>query len=141
MKLLLSLVCDRANQGKDGRLFVDGQYHDLYAPGFPAKHDLTLVTVLEWDRSDHGRYTFTVELLDPDGNPSIRGSGYTEVVTADPEGPAARTYYLEPLVDVVFPKPGEYQFRIQVKGKWHEGPVLYLWENDEEPAAGELPKG
>lgn len=135
MNLLLSLVCDRATQGKDGRLFVDGQYHDLYAPGFPAKHDLTLVSVLEWDRSDHGRYTFTVELLDPEGNPSIRGSGYTEVVSADPDGPAARTYYLEPLTDVVFPMAGTYQFRIQVKGTWHQGPVLYLWESEDASGA------
>lgn len=132
MKLLLGLVCDRAQQGTDGRLFIEGQYHDLYAPGFPAKHDLTLVTILQWDRSDHGRYNFTVELLDPAGNPSLRGSGFTEVVDADPSGPQARTYYIEPLQEVVFPFPGEYRFRIQVKGQWHEGPLLYLWEAPEE---------
>lgn len=132
MKLLLGLVCDRAHQGPDGRLHVDGQYHDLYAPGFPAKHDLTLVTVLEWDRQDHGRFNFTVELLDPQGNPSLRGSGYTEVVEADPEGPAARTYYIEPLENVVFPLPGTYRFRIQAKGHWHDGPVLYLWETEDQ---------
>lgn len=138
MKLLLALVCDRATQDSEGRLHVSGQYHDLYAPGFPAKHDLTLVTILEWDRVDHGRYNFTVELLDPKGNPSLRGSGHTEVVQADPSGPQARTYYIEPLQDVVFPLAGEYRFRIQVKGQWHEGPVLYLWEAPEkgEPASG-----
>lgn len=132
MKLLLGLVCDRAHQGPDGRLHVEGQYHDLYAPGFPAKHDLTLVTVLEWDRNDHGRYNFTVELLDPRGNPSLRGSGYTEVVEPTEGGPAARTYYIEPLQNVVFPEAGPYRFRIQAKGAWHEGPVLYLWEAPQE---------
>ncbi len=136
MKLLLSCVCDRAVQQPDGRIFIEGQYNDLYAPGFPAKHDLTLVSVLEWDREDHGRYTFTVELQDPNGNPSIRGSGYTEVTDADPDGPAPRTYYLEPLREVVFPVEGTYTFRIQVKGKWHEGPTLYLWESDAEPGEG-----
>ena len=136
MKLLLGLVCDRAQQGSDSRLFIEGQYHDLYAPGFPAKHNLTLVTGLEWSRNDHGRYNFTVELLDPDGQPSLRGSGFTEVVSADPDGPQARTYYIEPLEDVVFPKAGEYRFRIQVKGTWHEGPVLYLWESPDEDEAG-----
>lgn len=128
MNLLLGLVCDRAHQAQDGRLHVEGQYHDLYAPGFPAKHDLTLVTVLEWSRSDHGRYNFTVELMDPNGKPSLRGSGYTEVVEAADDGPAARTYYIEPLKDVVFPVAGTYQFRIQVKGAWYDGPTLYLWE-------------
>lgn len=132
MKLLLGLVCDRAQQSPDGRLFIEGQYHDLYAPGFPAKHDLTLVTVLEWARSDHGRYNFTVELTDPEGNPSLRGSGYTEVVEAAEGGPQARTYYIEPLQEVVFPMAGEYRFRLQVKGQWYDGPALYLWEQQED---------
>lgn len=131
MNLLLGLVCDRAHHAPDGRLHIEGQYHDLYAPGFPAKHDLTLVTVLEWSRNDHGRYNFTVELMDPNGKPSLRGNGYTEVVAAAEGGPAARTYYIEPLKDVVFPVPGAYRFRIQVKGAWHEGPTLYLWEQSE----------
>jgi len=136
MKLLLGLVCDRARQGPDGRMFIEGQYHDLYASGFPAKHDLTLVTVLEWARTDHGRYNFIVELLDPKGNPSLRGSGFTEVVESDPNGPQARTYYIEPLQNVVFPLPGAYRFRIQVKGRWYDGPTLYLWERaEEDPAA------
>ena len=131
MNLLLGLVCDQAHQAPDGRLHIQGQYHDLYAPGFPAKHDLTLVTVLEWSRNDHGRYNFTVELIDPNGKPSLRGSGYTEVVEAAEGGPAARTYYIEPLKDVVFPVAGTYRFRIQVKGVWHDGPTLYLWEQSE----------
>lgn len=134
MQLLLSLVCDQATQDREGRLHVQGQYLDLYAPGFPAKHDLTLVMVLEWSRGDHGRYNFTMELLDPDGAPSLKGEGHTEVSTADPNGPAPRTYYIQRLEDVVFPKPGAYRFRIQVKGRWTDGPVLYLWETDEAPA-------
>lgn len=133
MRLLLSLVCDKASQDREGRLNVQGQYLDLYAPGFPAKHDLTLVMVLEWSREDHGRYNFTMELTDPNGKPSLKGEGHTEVSTADPGGPAPRTYYVQELEDVVFPVPGEYRFRIQVKGRWTDGPVLYLWETGEEP--------
>lgn len=138
MKLLLGLVCDKASQDGQGRLHVHGQYHDLYAPGFPAKHDLTLVLVLEWPRSDQGRYTFTVELIGPDGRPSLRGDGFTEVVAAAPDGPQARTTYIQPLKDVVFPVPGRYRFRVRVKGAWHEGPVLYLWRSEPGPTeAGE----
>ncbi len=136
MKILLSLVCDDARQHADGRLDIQGQYCDLYAPGFPAKHDLTFLAIFEWSRKDHGRYNFTVELVDPNGQPSLRGDGHTEVVDAPEGGPAARTYYIEPLEEVVFPVPGEYRFRIQVKGAWHDGPSLYLWEIPEghEPA-------
>jgi hypothetical protein len=129
MRLLLGLVCDSASQDREGRVHVRGQYHDLYASGFPAKHDLTLVVVLEWPRSDQGRYTFTVELMGPDGRPSLRGEGYTEVVAAPADGPPARTTYIQPLADVVFPVPGEYRFRVRAKGVWHEGPLVYLWRN------------
>jgi hypothetical protein len=129
MELLLGLVCDQARQDADGRLHVDGQYLDLYAPGFPAKHDLTLVLVLEWPRADQGRFAFSVELNAPSGSPSLRGEGFTEVVATDPSGPRARTTYIQPLSDVVFPEPGTYRFRVQVKGTWHEGPVLYLWQS------------
>ena len=136
MKILPSLICDRAQQAQDGRLFVEGQYCDLYAPGFPAKHNFTFVSIFEWSRNDFGRYNFTVELIGPNGNPTLRGEGHSEVVESDPSGPAARTYYIQALEDVVFPEAGEYRFRIQVKGEWHEGPVLYLWEA---PEAGEAP--
>lgn len=133
MNLLLGLVCDDAHQDREGRLHIRGQYLDLYAPGFPAKHDLTLVMVLEWPREDQGRYSFSVELTGPDDKPSIRGEGYTEVVATDSTRPPARTTYIQPLEEVVFPVAGTYRFRIQVKGSWHEGPTLYLWENDAAP--------
>lgn len=138
MNILLGLVCDDAHQDREGRLHIRGQYLDLYAPGFPAKHDLTLVLILEWPRSDQGRYTFTVELAAPSGKPSLRGEGYTEVVATDPTGPRARTTYIQPLEDVVFPEPGEYRFRVRVKGAWHDGPVLHLWEST---APGAEPAG
>lgn len=132
MRIALSLVCDRAHRDPDGRLHVEGQYLDLHAPGFPAKHDLTLVAVLQWDPGDHGRFSFSVELVAPDGRPNLRGEGYSEVGAAE-GGPPPRTYYIEPLQDVVFPEAGEYRFRIRVKGAWHEGPVLYLWQTGEDP--------
>lgn len=132
MKILLSLVCDEAHQDREGRLHVRGQYLDLYAPGFPAKHDLTLVAILEWTHGEQGRFNFTVELAGPSGKPSLRGDGYTEVVATEPRGPRARTYYIQPLEDVVFADPGEYRFRIRVKGEWHDGPILYLWETPDQ---------
>jgi len=131
VQLLLSLVCDNASQDREGRLHIEGQYLDLYAPGFPAKHNLTLVMVMGWSHEDHGRYAFTMELVGPDGKPSLRGEGHTEVSTADPAGPAPRTYYVQHLEDVVFPTAGEYRIRVRVKGRWTEGPVLYLWETAE----------
>jgi hypothetical protein len=135
MTILLGLVCDEARQDPEGRLHVSGQYHDLFAPGFPAKHDLTLVLVLEWPRQDQGRFNFTVELGGPGGEPCLRGEGYTEVVGTDPAGPPARTTYIQPLTDVVFPQAGPYRFRVRAKGQWSDGPLLYLWEVEKDGPA------
>lgn len=140
MKLLLALVCDDARPDHDGKLDIHGVFNDLYAPGFPAKQDrMVLVLVVEWDRSDQGRYRFKVELRDPDGRPSLTVEGHTDVDPRPDDRPPARTRLVLPLEEVVFPKPGPYRFDIRVKGVELEGPSLYLVRTDPppEPAAAE----
>jgi hypothetical protein len=70
MLLRFSAVCEDARTTPDGKIDVHGVYHDLAAPGFPARHErLVLVLVLEWDRADHGRYLFKADLEDEQGKP------------------------------------------------------------------------
>jgi hypothetical protein len=130
------LICDAARVDEWGRIDVRGQYHALSAPGFPAKHDLVLLLVLEWDRGDHGRYDFTVELFKPDGaSTSFAIRGGTEVATVPDDRPRARTRVVQPMEEVIFESPGEYRFRLRVKGRVFEGPRLFLMEG--EPAGGD----
>lgn len=125
------LICDAARFDEWGRLHLDAQYHQLTAPGFPAKHDLVLVLVIEWERDDHGRYDFAVEMLAPDGEtPKVGLRGQTEVDARTPDRPRARSPLVQSMKDVVFETAGEYRFRLRVKGRTFDGPRLYLREGE-----------
>lgn len=147
MELALGLVCDDARVDDDGKLDVRGAFHDLYAPGFPAKQErMVLVLILEWDRRDHGRYQFTVDLMDPEGRPSLTVRGHSDVDLREDGKAPARTRLVMPLEDVVFPVPGPYRFRVQVKGRELRGPAVHLvrTEPESEPVptgASDLPSG
>jgi len=116
----------------DGKMDVVGAFNDLAAPGFPAKQDrMVLVTTIEWDRGDEGRIGFRVDLLTPEGRPSLTIDGHTDVEPRDPSRPPPRTRLILPLEGVVFPLSGKYQFEIRIKGKKLRGPSLFLMEAPE----------
>jgi hypothetical protein len=91
--------------------------------------------VLEWDRADHGRYLFKADLEDDTGKPSLTVEGETEVHRPLPSHPPARSQLIMPIEDVVFPRAGQYAFRIQVKGQSLPGPGLYLMEAPDAPSS------
>lgn len=129
MHLRFSAICDDARPTPDGRVDVHGVYHDLSAPGFPARQDrLVLVLVLEWDRADHGRFRFKADLEHEQGDVSLTVEGEAEVHRPAPGSPPARSQLIMPLEDVVFPRAGTYAFRVKVKGRTLEGPSLFLME-------------
>jgi hypothetical protein len=129
MKLLFTAVCDDAGVSEEGKVDVQGVFHDLYAPGFPAKQDrLVLVLVIEWAEGAHGRYDFRADLMDPDGKPALTVRGQSEVEPGPPDRPPRRTQVLMPMEDVIFPIPGEYVFQVSAMGKRFRGPSLYLVE-------------
>ena len=138
--LHFSAVCDDARASSDGKIDLHGVYHDLSAPGFPAKQDrLVLVLVLEWDRSDHGRFLFKADLEDAEGNVSLTVEGETEVRAPAPGHPPARSQLIMPMESVVFPSPGQYRFRVKVKGETFDGPGIYLIEMPEALPDGDAP--
>lgn len=133
MHLRFSAICDDARPTPDGKLDVHGIYHDLAAPGFPARQDLlVLVLVLEWDREDHGRYLFKADLEGEDGKVSVTVEGETEVHRPAPDRPPARSQLIMPLEKIVFPRAGLYQFKIKVKGQTLDGPSVQLLEAPED---------
>lgn len=127
MRILAAAVCDHASATPGGKLDLHGIFHDLYAPGFPARQDrMTLVLVLEWERSDSGRFSFRVDVRGPGGQPTLTVEGQSEVSPRPADRPPPRTRVILPLENVVFPSPGRYEFRITAKGRTLRGPVLYL---------------
>jgi hypothetical protein len=117
MKVLYALVCDHAHLRSDGRVDVHGVLHELYAPGFPAQHRLTLVVVVEWSAKERGVIDFTLELLDPARSPVITITGQTEVSEESAQLRPARTPFVLPLDDVRFPTPGFYAVELEALGK------------------------
>lgn len=140
MKLIFSALCEHAEVRPDGRLDVHGAFHDLYAPGFPAKQDrMVLVLVVEWERSDQGSYQFRASLEDPDGAEMGRVEIDTEVRPTLATLPPPRTKLVTPLEEVVFARPGTHRFRVRIKGTDLEGPRVTLFEQPEgeDPDAGQ----
>jgi len=120
-------VCHDARTSPDGKLDLHGVYHDLSAPGFPAKQDhLVLVLVIEWGHEDHGRFQFKADLEDSEGNISLTVEGESEVRAVPEDHPPPRSQLIMPMDGVVFPKPGQYIFQVKVKGEIFQGPGIYL---------------
>ena len=135
MRILAAAVCDHAAATPDGKLNLQGIFHDLYAPGFPARQDrMTLVLSLEWDRSDAGLHSFRVDVRGPGGRPTLTVEGQSEVTPRPTDRPPPRTQLVMPLEDVVFPVPGRYEFEVKVKGNVLAGPTLHLVEVEVEGA-------
>lgn len=135
MRLRFSAICDDARPTPTGRIDAHGIYHDLAAPGFPAKQEhMVLVLVLEWDREDHGRYRFKADLEDDEGKVSLTVEGETEVQQPGEGQPPARSQLVMPIEEVVFPHAGQYTFRLKVKGRTLQGPGVYLMEVPEDQA-------
>lgn len=129
MHVLMMAFCEHAHLRPDGKLDVHGAFHDLGAPGFPAKQDeMVLVVAVEWGPEDGGRYRFKVELRGDGPHPSLTIDGETEVKPYAPGDRPARTFLVMPVKEVVFPTPGPYRLDLQVKGQTVHGPTLHLWQ-------------
>jgi len=100
---------------------------------------MTLVVVLEWDREDHGRHKFRVDMVGPDGTTALTVEGHSDVSQPDPNRPPPRTQIVMPMENVTFPEPGHYGFEIKIKGRTFPGPALYLMKADVPAAPADEP--
>ncbi len=129
MELQLALFCDDAQETPDGKLDIQGVFHDLFAPGFPAMQEqMVLILVLDWGRNDKGQFNLKAELVAPDGSVVLTVDGHSDVSPVPDGAPPPRTRLVMPLEKAVFPKPGRYHLRVMVKGKRFKGPSLHLVE-------------
>lgn len=129
MKILYALSCDHAEPKEDGRLDIHGVFHELFAPGFPAKHQMVFLLGVEWDVEAPGRRDFKIDLLDPSGSPALTIQGHTEVQEQMPSSPPPRTVLVMPIEDVRFPMAGTYEFRLTIEGESYPLAPLHLIED------------
>jgi hypothetical protein len=116
LRVLYGLICEQAGERHDGRLDAHGIFHQLYAPGFPAKQDHMVFCVgIEWDAGETGRHEFRIDLTDPTGSPALTINGHTEVADRVPGEAPPQTRLVMPLEGVVFPAAGTYTFDLVVR--------------------------
>jgi hypothetical protein len=127
MKPLLFLVADYANVTGDGKLNVMGIFQVINAYNFPARHSsMHLVAKLAPELSEYGqKRTFTVILMDTDGNHVLQISGEFDVPRGE-GGKKPEVNIILDLKDVILPKPGRYQFVLLIDKDQKDELTLYV---------------
>ena len=121
------LFCADAKTRPDGKLDIHGVFNELYAADFPARQDeMVLVGIVEWQRDLQGRIPFTVDLIDSDGLAIFSIEGHTDVDARPPSKAPAKTHFILPLKNVMFPAVGHYRVRINMNGSELAGPSMHL---------------
>jgi len=115
MKVLLLQAADYANITRDGKLNIMGIFSEINAPNFPARHpSMHLVAKLGAELGEYGQTRMLLILLkDSDGNDIMSLSAPIEI----PKGEGGRKPEVNAILelkDIVFPKPGPYQFIVLV---------------------------
>ncbi len=121
------LFCTDAGTGSDGKLDIHGVFNELLAPDFPARQDrMVLVGVVEWRRDVQGQVPFKMDLIDSESMSIFTIEGHTDVEAQSAGRAPAKTQFVLPLTNVMFPSPGHYQMRININGEDIDGPSMYL---------------
>ena len=124
--------CEHATERSDGRLDVHGVFHQLYAPGFPAKQEMMVLALsIEWDVEGVGSKEFKIDLMDPSGSPALTISGGTEIIARVPGDAPPQTRIVLPMQEVVFPQAGTYMFELKVGDETVRLAPLHLVESQD----------
>ncbi len=127
------LFCTDAGTGSDGKLDIHGVFNELLAPDFPARQDrMVLAGVVEWRRDVQGQVPFKMDLIDSEGMSIFTIEGHTDVEPQPQSTAPARTQFVLPLKNVMFPVPGRYQIRMDFDGHKTTGPSMYLLRSSDE---------
>jgi len=115
MRLLLFVAADCANITADNKLNVMGVFNEIRAAQFPARHpSIHLVVKLAAELGEYGqKRDLTVHLQAPDGEPILSLTGQVEV-PRPAGGTRPEVNAIFSIRDVVFQKPGPYQFVVLV---------------------------
>lgn len=134
MNIILACACDEARVRPDGKVDIHGLFNELSAPGFPAMQDrMTVVFMIEWDRSTEGRIPLRADLVDAKGERLLTIQGHTDVEQReDQERAPAQTRLVMPLEEVIFPKPGRYHFNLKIGDEEHQAISLFVKHVEDE---------
>ena len=85
-----------------------------------------LAGIIEWNAEVRGKVPFKMDLMDPEGLSIFTIDGHTDVEPKPPSRAPAKTQFVLPMTDVMFPAPGRYQMRVEINGEVLQGPSIHL---------------
>jgi hypothetical protein len=131
MRSLLFLAADYANVTREGKLNAMGIFNDVYSYEFPARYSsLHLVAKLGTELGEiEQTRDFTVSLLDEDAQPIFDLSGQFEIPKGE-RGRKPEVNLIFELKDIVFPRPGTYEFVLSIEKDQKEQLSLYVIKLD-----------
>ncbi len=134
MKLLAFLAADYANIEQSGKLNVMGIFNDINAAQFPAKRPSMHIVVklgAELGETNATRHV-TIKLIDEDGYELVNLSRDIELGSRV-AGRMPEFNFIVGLNDIVFPRPGRYEFVVLVDNDSKGEIPIYL--NEVSPSA------
>jgi hypothetical protein len=127
MKSILFLAADYANVSREGKLNVMGIFNSINSVTFPTRHSsMHLVAKLGAELGEYGQNRdFTIKLLGEDGAQIMDLSGQLQIPKGE-IGKKPEVNIIVELKDIVFPKPGPYQFVLLVDKDQKDELSLYV---------------
>lgn len=129
MEVVLLLAADHANVAQTGKLNVMGIFNDINAPTFPVRHPaMHLVVKLAAELGEFSQQRrVTVKLLDEDGVEMVNlGQDINLPIRAGARRPEFN--FIMELRDLVFPRPGVYEFAVYVDKDFKRSLPIYVHE-------------
>ena len=116
MRVLHILVADYANVAKESKINVMGIFNRIFAHEFPARQpEMHLVVKLDASPAEYDTVRkLTIKLLDETGKQEIVNWSRDIHIPVGSGAERAEINQILRLRDVVFPKPGTYQFSVIV---------------------------
>ncbi len=119
MDVRIAVLADYASISEGNKLNILGIFRAIMAPSEPVVHSqMQVVAQLEFNSSETGTKTFKTALVDADGREIFAISGEAVIPRAPHGGPSLLNHVLN-LNNVVFPRFGDYEFRILLDGVTH----------------------
>jgi hypothetical protein len=112
-------IAENVSFDVDRKLTASGIFDNILAPNFPAKHPrMCLVVNVEGAYSEKGLHPISVEFRDNDDNRIFETTQQIELGNPNITHGNLRAGVIFDLRDLLFKKPGEYQFVIFVDGRF-----------------------
>lgn len=130
MQLLTILAADYANVAEGGKLNVMGIFTNIFATSFPVMHpSMYLVVKLSPDFPEYGQQRkITISLVDEDGKLEVAKITGDIDIPLPFNGRKPEINFTIDLKNLVFPKPGVYQFTVLVDKDYKGSLAIHLEE-------------